>query len=233
MIFYLICFCLMRLLRSVLPGLLFSAGATAAFGQTGATPPAVLVPPAESAETAAHPLLLKVGLNAGRALRYGSYYGLSMQLPVTVGAEYALSQKFTVYGQVDADFRLSNRQNNFHGDPNFVMPSGAIGVGARYYYNQAGRIRQNRPHGPFVGNYLALEAHTEMRRRYKLPTDVSPGLNVVWGMQRRLSRNFLFDFNAGLGVSPVRSDANLGYSSQASGGMNFTTQFNLSIYFGR
>ena len=223
----------MRLLRSILSNLLFFAGATTAFGQTEATSPAVLATPVEPAETAARPLLLKVGLNAGRALRYGGYYGLSARLPVTVGAEYALSPKFTVYGQADIDFRLSTKQDNFYGDQYFVVPSGAIGVGARYYYNQAGRAQHNRAHGPFVGNYLALEAHTEMRRRYKLPADVSPGLNVVWGMQRRLSRSFLFDFNAGLGVSPVRSDTNLGYSSQAAGSMNFTTQFNLGIYFGR
>ena len=221
----------MRPLRPVLSGLLLFAGATAAFAQSEAAAPAA---PAATALPAAapHPLLLKVGLNAGRALRYGGYYGLSARLPVSAGAEYAFSPKFTIYGQVDVDFRLANRQN-IYGDQNFAVPGGAIGIGARYYYNQAGRARHNRAHGPFVGNYLALEAHTEARRRYNQPADVSPGLNAVWGMQRRLGRSFLFDFNTGLGVSPVRSDTRLGYSSGASGSMNFTAQLNLGIYFGR
>ena len=222
----------MRFLSSLLPGLLFLASATAASGQTAAVSPAALPPPVEVAEAATRPLLLKVGLNAGRALSYGGYAGLAAQLPVSVGAEYALSRKFTLYGQVDADFRLLGRQE-IPSDRSFIIPRGAVGVGARYYYNQAGRARHNRAHGPFVGNYLALEAHTEVLRRFNQPTAFSPALNAVWGMQRRLGRHFLFDFNAGLGLSPVRSDASLGYSSRALGSVNITTQLNLGIYFGR
>lgn len=229
MIPYLICFCLMRPLRPLLFGLLLLVGATTAFAQTEAAAPAAAALP----EAATRPLLLKVGLNAGRALRYSGYSGLSAQLPVSAGAEYALSPKFTLYGQADVDLGVASRQDVYGGNRGSIIPSGAIGIGARYYYNQARRARHNRAHGPFVGNYLALEAHTEARRRSNQSLDVSPGLNAVWGMQRRLGRSFLFDFNTGLGVSPVRSDTQLGFSSGASGSTNFTAQFNLGIYFGR
>ncbi|GAB3859482.1 hypothetical protein GCM10028822_36100 [Hymenobacter terrigena] len=214
----------MLLIRSLLLGLLVLAGTLYSQGQTA---PAATVP----TETTADRLLLKVGLNAGRALRYTGYYGLSARLPLSVGAEYALSSKFTLYGQADADFRLF--KNNTHGgDGNFAIPAGGLGIGARYYYNQAGRERHNRPHGAFVGNYLALEAHTELRQRAGLRNDVAPSLNAVWGMQRRLSRNFLFDLNAGIGLGPYRSDSYLGYTPNNSN-LNITTQLNLGVYFGR
>ncbi|MBH8558589.1 hypothetical protein [Hymenobacter negativus] len=209
----------MLLVRSLLPGLLLLASTTFSHGQAAST------------ETAPDKLLLKVGLNAGRALRYTGYYGLSMRLPLSVGAEYALSSKFTLYGQADADFRLF-KNNATVGDGSFVLPAGGLGVGARYYYNQAGRERHNRPHGSFVGNYLALEAHTEVRQRFGLRNDVAPSLNAVWGMQRRWGRNFLLDFNAGLGLGPLRSDSYLGYTPNNSS-LNITTQFNLGVYFGR
>lgn len=217
----------MRLLPSLILGSLLSSPVLS-FAQSAPAAPEASVP---AAEAPSQKLLLKVGLNAGRALRYGGYYGLSVRLPLSVGAEYALSSKFTVYGQLDAEFRLG-RRNEYFGDQDFAIPAGALGVGARYYYNQAGRARHNRAHGPFVGNYLALEAHTERRQRYAQLADVAPSLNLLWGMQRRLGRNFLFDFNAGAGLGPRRSDSYLGYSSP-EGNLNITTQLNLGIYFGR
>ncbi|MDB5270953.1 MAG: hypothetical protein JWP58_3993 [Hymenobacter sp.] len=214
----------MLLTRFLLPGLLVLAGTTYSLGQSA---PAATAP----TETTPDRLLLKVGLNAGRALRYTGYYGLSARLPLSVGAEYALSPKFTLYGQLDADFRIL-KNNAYLGERDFLIPAGGVGIGARYYYNQAGRERHNRPHGAFVGNYLAVEAHTELRQRYGLRNDLAPSLNAVWGMQRRLGRSFLFDFNAGLGLGPHRSDSYLGYTPNNSN-LNITTQLNLGVYFGR
>ena len=217
----------MRLVHFLLPGLLVLAGTTHSLGQAVSTPTAA--PMTIPTEPAPDRLLLKIGLNAGRAVRYTGYYGLSARLPVSVGAEYALSPTFTLYGQFDVDFSLS-RNNAYFGDRDFAVPAGALGVGARYYYNQAGRARHNRPHGTFVGNYLGLEAHTEVRQRYGIRNDVAPSLNVLWGMQRRWGRNFLFDLNAGLGLGPYRSDSYLGYSTTD---LNIVTQLNLGVYFGR
>lgn len=224
----------MRIFPALLPGLLLLAGTTPSSAQTvpipAATPDGALAQPALP-PAVPNKLLLKVGLNAGRALRWGGYYGATARLPVSVGAEYALSPAFTVYGQLDSDFRLTPRSAYF-GDRGLAIPTGALGVGGRYYYNQAGRARHNRAHGPFIGNYLALEAHTELKRGYgnDLHDDFTPSLHAVWGLQRRLSRSFLVDFNVGAGLSPHLNDVFTGYSTT---GLNITTQFNLGIYFGR
>ena len=223
----------MRSIRPFLPGLLLLAGTTASRAQTvpSASPvsaAAAVVADLPTAATA-HPLLLKVGLNAGRAFQWGGYHGRLYQVPVMVGAEYSLNSKFTLYGQLDADFGI-RRRSSFSGERSNLVPSGAVGLGGRYYYNQAGRARHNRAHGPFIGNYLGLEARTEVQRYYGRQIDFAPALNAVWGMQRRLNRNFLFDFNAGVGVGPIRNYAVSGFSPS---GTTITTQLNFSLYFGR
>ena len=224
----------MRSIHPCLPGLLLLVGTTVGRAQT--VPPAAspAVPAATTtvadlpAEAPTHPLLLKVGLNAGRALQWAGYHGFLYQLPVSVGAEYSLNSKFTLYSQLDADFGMYRRYS-FAGERGNLIPSGAVGLGGRYYYNQAGRARHNRPHGAFIGNYLGLEAHAELHRYYGRQLDLAPALNAVWGMQRRLSRNFLFDFNAGVGLGPTSNYV----SGFASSRTTITTQFNFSLYFGR
>ena len=186
---------------------------------------------AQSDTAASQKMLLKIGLNPGRAFRYSGFHGIGVRAPLSVGAEYRLSSKFTLYGQVDTDFQLAARQE-VYGARHFLIPTGALGVGARYYYNQARRARRNRPYGAFVGNYLALEVHTEMRQRDRTSTEVAPGLNLVWGTQRRLGRNFLLDFNAGLGLGPISSGVGFGCHGPQSN-ISINTQFNLGIYFGR
>jgi hypothetical protein len=224
----------MRIICPFLPSLLLLASTTIGHAQT-VPPAAPTTLPATTtaaldlpAEAPTHPLLLKVGLNAGRALQWGGYHGLLSQVPVSVGAEYSLNSKFTLYSQLDADVGLPRRYS-FSGDRSNLITSGAVGLGGRYYYNQAGRARHNRPHGPFIGNYLGLEAHVEMRRYYGPQFDFAPAFNAVWGMQRRLNRNFLFDFNAGVGLGPTRNYIS-GFTPSHT---TITTQFNLSLYFGR
>ena len=221
----------MLLLRPALSGLLLLAGTSLGFGQT--------VPAPTDAAPVPDKLQLRVGLNAARAFRGSSYEGLLGRLPLSAGVEYALSPKFTVYGQIDADLGMPYR-TAYNGIPRPLLPTGALGLGARYYYNQAGRARHGRAHGAFVGNYLALEAHTEMRRHhhngygnpdYRLVTEYAPSLNLLWGMQRRLNRSLLFDFNAGVGLSPKRSDTHFG--GYSSGALNTSTHINLGLYFGR
>jgi hypothetical protein len=216
----------MLLVRSLLASALVLASATLSLGQTTPAVPETFPTSAETPDR----LLLKLGVNAGRAVAYGGYKGLTVRAPLTVGAEYLLSSRFTVYGQLDGDFNLV-RQPAFNSEQKpYLFPSAALGIGGRYYYNQAGRARHNRPHGAFVGNYLGAELHTEMLRRPGLSNEVVPAFNVLWGMQRRLGRNFLFDFNAGVGLMPRRSDSHIGYSN---GSVNVSTQLNLGLYFGR
>lgn len=182
-----------------------------------------LSPSTETPATAAAPaprhLLLKLGLTPSRLLPQYRYNGFNWAVAPSVGAEYQLGPHVSVYGQADVDFSFSHRDTYYGGvlekDP--LVRSGALGVGLRYYYNQAGRERHNRAHGAFQGNYLALEALTELQRvryftyddtTYPFPTLVTseyrtqatPLLNVYWGMQRRLGRHFLYDVNVGAGV---------------------------------
>jgi hypothetical protein len=216
----------MRFACSLLPGIVLLTSVTNSFGQTTNTLPIATTPQAESAAVP-RATLFKVGLNPGRNVRGARLYN-GLVIPVTVGAEHMLGSNFSIYGQVDADLGfyrdnlLGTTGENLHA----YVPTGALGLGARYYYNQAARARDNRAHGAFNGNYLALEAHNEVRRGYYRDLINSPSLNIVWGMQRRLGRNFLFDLNAGAGV---------GYGSSRefySGGPTINTQLNLGIYFG-
>ncbi|OGX85585.1 hypothetical protein BEN48_01765 [Hymenobacter glacialis] len=226
----------MRALRLFLPGVLLVASAIHSSAQTApvpaATPGAVpLLPTAGPAPTnaASDKLLLKVGLNAGRAITMGGYDGFLGRVPLSVGAEVALSSKFTLYGQADADFSL-RRRTFYGGERSNLIPAGAVGLGGRYYYNQAGRARSNRAHGQFIGNYVGLEAHAEMRRLYGRSVQTMPSLNLLWGMQRRINRSLLFDINAGVGAGASYNRAVLGLSSAP---LTLTTQLNASLYFGR
>ena len=223
----------------LLPGLLVA-------GLTSFAQPAVsLAVPEKPADAPTDRLQVRVGLNAARALRHGSYYGFISRVPVSVGAEYALNRHISLYTQVDAELGLF-RHDPFRKIDQPLVPTGALSIGGRYYYNQEGRARHDRAQGSFVGNYLAVELHTEMLRTpefvvttpypnldgyHTYRTDYTPTLNLLWGMQRRLGRNFLFDLNAGVGVGPTRSDAHFG--GYSAGGLNLSTQINLGVYFGR
>lgn len=236
---------MLRILRPLPPALLLLIGTTTAgLAQTVPEPAIAPTTAAVLSEASAPHVLLKVGLNVARAFRWGGYYGIPFRVPVTVGAEYRLGPKFTLYGQLDADFAVP-RTNTYYGERSPVLPTGALSLGGRYYYNQAGRARHNRTHGAFVGNYLAAEIHTEMWHRFEyegaslavpsgsfvLRRNFVPTLNLLWGMQRRLSRNFLLDASAGIGVGATRSDLNFGGFSSKS--VNLSGQLNLGIYFGR
>jgi hypothetical protein len=123
--------------------------------------------------------------------------------------ERRLSSKFTAYANLTTALRLVRPR---YGDRTFI--SRGIGeLGGRYYYNQAKRTKKGRPSGPFVGNYLALQASTDLTPLYRQNT-YSPNhylrydfsaLTALWGMQRQLGHLFVYDLNAGLGVyNPYR-----------------------------
>ena len=165
--------------------------------------------------------LLKAGLTPSRLIPQYRARGFNWKLAPSVGAEFLLAPHLTLYGQAEVDFSLGQRNyDNYFFAPNpavALVHSGAIGVGTRYYYSQEARARRNRAHGSFVGNYVALEAATELHRRpfvlydyafsssptaYTIDyrTQVMPVVTALWGMQRRLGRHFLYDASAGLAL---------------------------------
>lgn len=165
------------------------------------------------------PYLLKIGFTPSRLLPEYRYDGLNWVVAPSLGAEYQLGRHVNLYGQADVDFAVARRYTYYGGsnDKEALVHSGAVGLGVRYYYNQAGRERHNRAHGPFMGNYLALESTVELYHRqfysyaygtYPNPTplrigyhtELTPLVNLYWGMQRRVGQHFLYDVNAGIGV---------------------------------
>lgn len=226
--------------RLLLPGLLLLSCASRSIAQTATPLPAAASTPVVSpvsnllngsVETpdASRPLLLRIGLNAGRSFHNGDFLGWGLKLPVAVGAEYALSSKFTLYGQLDADL-ITIRPAYARAEQYSRVPGASLGLGARYYYNQAGRARHNRAHGPFVGNYLALEAHLETHRYASFADRYSePSLLLLWGAQRRLGSHFLLDLSAGTGLGYFPGLRDSYYPSR----VGLTTQLNLGLYFVR
>ena len=101
-----------------LPAFLLVVIPAIGFGQARHVVPASVAQPATAAP---QKLLLKIGLNPGRAFRYGGFHGIGVRAPLSVGAEYVLNSKFTLYSQADAGLRLAERQE-FYGDQNFPVP---------------------------------------------------------------------------------------------------------------
>ncbi|WP_375418367.1 hypothetical protein [uncultured Hymenobacter sp.] len=190
-----------------------------------ALPALLLLPQALAAQTAPTPLdsaaprrwLLKAGLSPGRLLPQTGSNGFQARISPSIGLEYQLSPRFTLSGQAEADFTFPRRSYYlpyYQRVRQSLVPAAEAGLMLRYYYNQAGRARHNRAHGPFVGNYLALgtsteareyffedyystgSAATDIKRRYSL----TPNAILYWGLQRRLGQRFLYDFNAGIGL---------------------------------
>ncbi|OUJ71654.1 hypothetical protein BXP70_21485 [Hymenobacter crusticola] len=145
--------------------------------------------------------MLKAGLGIGRGFALDRYDGFG--LPIVLGAEHRLTDKFTAYANVTSALQLVHGRASRY--ETFIR-RGVVKLGGRYYYNQAGRMQHNRPVGPFIGNYLALQASTDLvpyRGIYDARTyllyDYS-AVSALWGMQRRLGNALLCDFSAGIGL---------------------------------
>lgn len=144
--------------------------------------------------------LLKLSTGLSRESGYGGYTGLL--LPVTVGAEYQISRAFSAYATVSPTLRPFKREQ-FSGYRQPFVHNAIIDLGGRYYYNQAKREQRGRAYGPFVGNYLALQANADITHfyyYYEASTRyqyASNGVAVLWGMQRHIGQWGLFDLNVG------------------------------------
>lgn len=156
-------------------------------------------------------MLFKIGVTPTRWVPQYRYNGFQIRVSPSIGLERQLSPVLTLYALAEVDF-LTRRTDYFWGEKEALVHTGAVGIGARYYYNQAGRERHHRAHGPFVGNYVALEAMTELDRKMLAGLDgngnivpayhvqAMPLLNAYWGLQRRPGKHFLYDINTGVGI---------------------------------
>jgi len=148
--------------------------------------------------------MLKLGAGLGHGFELDGFNGFS--LPLVLGAERRLSDHFSAYANLVTALHLVHGRSVYN-DP--LINRGIVELGGRYYYNQAKRMQRRKPAGPFVGNYLALQASTDVVPYYQqaainkreLHIEYSySAISALWGMQRRINNLFLFDFNTGIAV---------------------------------
>jgi hypothetical protein len=152
------------------------------------------------------PLLLKVGLRLTH-LRY-AHDNKSWQflLPLSLGAEYRLAPRLSLYTQLEADMQATYTSNRRSARRNTLAAASAA-LGVRYYYGGGPQA------GVRFGRYLALEGTTDWEQlanarwprassggRRAKPAVLTPGVYAVWGVQHRLRHHTYYDVSAGAGV---------------------------------
>lgn len=183
-------------------------------------------------------VLLKVGLRATHISYSANSQAWSLVVPLSLGAEYRLAPRFGFYGQVEADLQTS-RTAAVRRRPSraaVAVPSAALGVGLRYYYNQPRRGEPLR-NANLYGSYLAVEGNIERNTvagryvslsRRQATTGLTPGLYAYWGTQYRLRGALLYDASAGLGF---QAPTYYNFESIAPAHYNIAVQVNLRLYW--
>lgn len=179
-------------------------------------------------------------LKAGLRLTHFSYspgnQTWRLVVPFSLGIEYRLAPRFGVYTQVEADLQTSRATGRRRRAS--ALPSAALALGLRYYYNQpaAGKPLRNNN---LYGSYLALEGSAERnevtatyvsRVRRQTPASLTPGIYAFWGTQHRLRHALLYDLNAGLGL---QMPSYYNYENLVPAHYNVAAQVNIRIYWSR
>lgn len=133
---------------------------------------------------------------AGTSLKHERTYRINLLSP-SLGIEYGLSSKFSLYGE--AGFMVSPIELQEFNDL-AVMPK--VRFDLRYYYNLSSRLAAGKQTQNFSGSYFAFtavyiyraaNANLNGRNQY-LP------LALVWGLQRKIGKWGFMDFQAGAGM---------------------------------
>lgn len=182
-------------------------------------------------------LLLKAGLRLTR-LHY-VHDGQTWQLlvPLSLGAEYRLAPRLSLYGIAEADLTASRTAYRRRNARNGSVSAADGGLGARYYYGRprAGHLAAASPE---FGKYLALESGAAWQQlaitgasRRNVPASLTPSVFARWGIQNRLLPHLLYDLDAGLGVL---APAHYYHFERARGAAhwNMGAQVNIRLYFG-
>ncbi|RSK47545.1 hypothetical protein EI291_14905 [Hymenobacter rigui] len=148
--------------------------------------------------------LLKLGTGITRGLTIGGYLGTA--LPVVAGVEWQMAPAWSLYGNVSSGWRVGARTAAPDGrGRSAIVTELGIDLGVRRYYNQEKRRAAGRETGPFVGNYVAVQATTSFTPYYapRLYHEVS-ALSGLWGTQHRLGGHGLLDAYVGGGLETRR-----------------------------
>ncbi len=147
-------------------------------------------------------LLLKAGLRLTH-LRYTyDAKAWQVQLPLSLGAEYRVAPRLSVYTQLEADMQASYTTIRRRATRRNALAAATVALGIRYYYGGGPQAV------PRFGRYLALEGTTDweqltatrLRGRPATPTVLTPGVYALWGVQHRLRGHTYYDLNAGAGL---------------------------------
>lgn len=144
--------------------------------------------------------LFKLGTGITRGLTIGGFRGTS--LPLVAGVERQVAPAWSLYGNVSSGWRIGARTATPAGEarPVYLTELG-VDLGVRRYYHQEKRRAAGRATGPFVGNYVALQATTSLTP-FPVPRlhhEVS-ALSALWGTQHRLGGHGLLDGYVGGGL---------------------------------
>jgi hypothetical protein len=181
------------------------------------------------------PLLLKAGLRLTH-LRYAhDNQSWQFQLPLSLGAEYRLAPRLSVYTLLEADMQATYASTRRRTTRRSTLAAAAVALGVRYYYGGG---------APRFGRYLALEGTTDWEQltdarwlrasrggRRATPAVLTPGIYALWGVHHQVRRHTYYDVSAGLGVlAPAY------YNFERPGTTNrwnLGGQASIRLYFGR
>ncbi len=179
-------------------------------------------------------LLGKVGLRLTR-LRYAhDSQAWQFLLPLSLGVEYRLAPRLSLYTQLEADLLTTNTSGRRRGGQNGALSAASAALGVRYYYGRAHQA------APIFGRYLALEGSADWEkltgtgaltnnRRRTTPAVLTPSVYALWGVQHRLRRHALYDISAGAGLlAPAYYNVE---RPRGSTHWNVGGQVNLRLYF--
>ena len=178
-----------------------------------------------------HRLWLKAGLRLSHFTYAYAQRGVQFVLPLSLGAEYRLTSRFSLYGLAEADI-VAGRGRRRGAAP---ATGNGLSAGLRYYYRHPSSLDSLRAR-PAASDYLALEGNADFagtagRRGRGVTLNFTPALYALWGTQHRWATHpLLFDFNAGLGLLVV---PNYGSDRATSHRLDVAVQVNMRMYFRR
>ncbi|RTQ53678.1 hypothetical protein EJV47_02775 [Hymenobacter gummosus] len=165
-----------------------------------ATPPSAPTPAAAPTAPAPPATLFKLGADASR-IEIGVW---GVTLPFYSGVERQLGQHWSFTADVSPSVSFAGRRAG-----GVQLNRLGAALGGRYYYSQARRQRKGKPVQALGGTYLQLQYHSEFTGYYgnyyyygpindRLQYRHAPGVQALWGYQRRLGQRGFCDLGAGL-----------------------------------
>lgn len=118
--------------------------------------------------------------------------GLSLETPVSDQVLLEFAAGLGAGYKVDEDFRY----RLYFNDP-AVFGSAHM----KYYYNQQSRVDRGRPVSYNAGNFFGIKAKYTSPTLWEQQTWHTMLVGFHWGLQRKIGKYFLYQFDVGIGVA--------------------------------